>query len=122
MPGFQDRVDVIQWVTNWKAEGKERGGETAGFWFRQQGGPRETKRVGAGSTFCSHHHPPPHTESHLRSPARVRARLVPTPSQGGPSLVVQWLGLHTPNAGGLGSIPGQGTRPHMPQLNVHILN
>ena len=27
----------------------------------------------------------------------------------------QWLRLHTPNAGGSGSIPGQGTRSHMPQ-------
>ncbi|TEA28249.1 hypothetical protein DBR06_SOUSAS3310030 [Sousa chinensis] len=31
----------------------------------------------------------------------------------GTSLVVQWLRLHAPNAGGLGSIPGQGTRSHM---------
>ena len=31
-------------------------------------------------------------------------------------LVVQWLRLHVPNAGGLGSIPGQGTRSHVPQL------
>ena len=31
----------------------------------------------------------------------------------GTSLVVQWLRLHAPNAGGLGSIPGQGTRFHM---------
>ena len=31
----------------------------------------------------------------------------------GTSLVVQWLRLHTPNAGGPGSIPGQGTRSHM---------
>ena len=30
--------------------------------------------------------------------------------------MVPWLGLCTPNAGGLGSIPGQGTRPHMSQL------
>ena len=30
------------------------------------------------------------------------------------SLVVQWLGLHTPKSGGLSSIPGQGTRSHMP--------
>ena len=41
-------------------------------------------------------------------------------------LVVQWLRLHTPNAGGLGSIPGQGTRSHMPQLSpdtaIHIKN
>ena len=31
----------------------------------------------------------------------------------GTSLVVQWVRLHTPNAGGLGSIPGRGTRSHM---------
>ncbi|TEA38516.1 hypothetical protein DBR06_SOUSAS110424, partial [Sousa chinensis] len=36
------------------------------------------------------------------------------------SLVVQWLRLRTPNAGGLGSIPGHGTRSHMPQLRVHM--
>ncbi|TEA25426.1 hypothetical protein DBR06_SOUSAS11710014, partial [Sousa chinensis] len=35
------------------------------------------------------------------------------------SLVVQWLRLHAPKAGGQGSIPGQGTRSHMPQLRVH---
>ena len=29
------------------------------------------------------------------------------------SLVVQWVRLHAPNAGGLGSIPGQGTGCHM---------
>ena len=34
----------------------------------------------------------------------------------GTSLVDQWLRLRTLNAGGLGSIPGQGTRSHMPQL------
>ena len=34
----------------------------------------------------------------------------------GTSLVVQWLGLHAPNAGGPGSIPGQKTRSHRPQL------
>jgi len=38
----------------------------------------------------------------------------------GTSLVVQWLRLHTANAGGLGLIPGQGTRSHMLQLkNSH---
>ena len=31
----------------------------------------------------------------------------------GTSLVVQWLKLRAPNAGGLGSIPGQGTGSHM---------
>ena len=34
----------------------------------------------------------------------------------GTSLVVQWLRLQAPSAGCLGSIPGQGTRSHMPQL------
>ena len=33
----------------------------------------------------------------------------------GASLVVWWLRLHAPNAGGLGPIPGQGTRSHRPQ-------
>ena len=36
----------------------------------------------------------------------------------GTSLVVWWLGLCAPNAGGLGSIPGEGIRPHMPQLKI----
>ena len=31
----------------------------------------------------------------------------------GTLLVVQWLRLHTSNAGGAGLIPGQGTRSHM---------
>ena len=30
--------------------------------------------------------------------------------------MVQWLKLRAPNAGGPGLTPGQGTRPHMPQL------
>ena len=30
--------------------------------------------------------------------------------QTGNSLVVQWLGLHASTAGGMGSIPGQGTK------------
>ena len=34
------------------------------------------------------------------------------------SLVVQWLRLLTPSAGGLGAIPGQGTRSCMPQLKI----
>ena len=34
----------------------------------------------------------------------------------GTSLVVQWPRPHAPNAGGPGSIPGQGARSHMQQL------
>ena len=34
------------------------------------------------------------------------------------SLLAQGLRLHTPNAGGLGLIPGEGTRSHMLQLKV----
>ena len=36
----------------------------------------------------------------------------------GPSLVVQWLRLCAASTGGPGSIPGQGTRSHMPQLKI----
>ena len=42
-------------------------------------------------------------------------------ANGGASLVVQWLRLHAPSAGGLGSTPGQETRPHIPQLRVYML-
>ena len=35
-------------------------------------------------------------------------------------LVVQWLRLRTPDARGLGLIPGQGTRSHMLQLKGHM--
>ena len=38
----------------------------------------------------------------------------------GTSLVVQWLGLCASSVGGLGLIPGQGTRSHMPQLRLSI--
>jgi len=38
----------------------------------------------------------------------------------GTSLVAQWLRLYAPNAEeDPGSIPGQGSRSHMPQLSVH---
>ena len=39
----------------------------------------------------------------------------------GTSLVVQWLRLLAINAGGPRSIHDQGTRPHMPQPRVHML-
>ena len=37
----------------------------------------------------------------------------------GTFLVAQWLRLHVPSARGLGSIPHQRTRSHMPQIRVH---
>ena len=40
----------------------------------------------------------------------------------GTSLVVQWLRLHAPNAAGIGSIPGQGTRSRKPQLRAACHN
>ena len=42
----------------------------------------------------------------------------PYEREAGTSLVAQWLRLRAPNAGGLGSIPGQGTRAHVPQLKI----
>ena len=38
----------------------------------------------------------------------------------GISLVVLWLRVHAPNAGGQGSISGQGPRPHMLQLKLRM--
>ena len=46
----------------------------------------------------------------------------PQDPSSGTSLVVQWLRLWAPNAGGPGSIPGQGTRSHMPQWRLRILH
>ena len=39
----------------------------------------------------------------------------------GASLLAQWLRFHVPNAGGPSSIPGQGTRSHIRQVIVHML-
>ena len=44
---------------------------------------------------------------------------VSLPKYIGASLVVKWLRLHAPNAGGLDLIRGQGTRSYMLQLRVH---
>ena len=38
----------------------------------------------------------------------------------GTSLVVKWLRLRAPNAGGPGSIPGRGTRSHILELRVLV--
>ena len=34
--------------------------------------------------------------------------------------MTQWLSFHIVYAGGQGSVPGHGTRSHMPQLTVHM--
>ena len=53
------------------------------------------------------------------TPSRFSGKIYgPNLRSPGTSLVVQWLRLHTPNAGGQGSIPGQGTRSHMSQLKI----
>ena len=39
----------------------------------------------------------------------------------GSTLVVQWLRLHAPNAGGLGLIPGQRNRSCMLELSACVL-
>ena len=39
----------------------------------------------------------------------------------GTSLVVQWLRFQAPNAGGLGSVPGGGSRFLMKQLKILML-
>ena len=51
--------------------------------------------------------------------AKVRRKERHSNTRWGTSLVLQWLRLHTPKAGGLGSVPGLGTRSYMPQRRVH---
>ena len=43
---------------------------------------------------------------------------VKSSAKGLASLVVQWLRLHAPKAGGSGLTPDQGTRPHKPQPRI----
>ena len=61
-----------------------------------------------------------HTQLQIKAPPSIQIKAGEIPlrkkASGGTSLVVQWLRLCAPNAGGLGSIPGWGTRPCMPQL------
>ena len=54
-----------------------------------------------------------------RKPSTVinRSSYINTP---GTSLVVHWLRLRSPSAGGPGSIPGQGTRSRIPQLRARM--
>ena len=61
---------------------------------------------------CGEFHSPWH---HEESDMTERLRLLGAP------LIVQWLRLCAPNAEGLDSIPGQGSRSHMPQPSVHML-
>ena len=61
---------------------------------------------------------------HWEQPGRALGRELETEerfksSWDGTSLVVWWLRLRAPSAGGLGSIPSQGTIYHIPQLRVH---
>ena len=52
-------------------------------------------------------------------PRRPHLGLCPYKKHPGTSLVVQWRRLCAPNTGVLGSIPGQGTRSHLPQLRLY---
>ena len=49
-----------------------------------------------------------------------QAQIIMKKANIGTSLVVHWLKLHVPNAGGPGWILSQGTRYHMLQLRVSM--
>ena len=49
----------------------------------------------------------PHAVQYSKKKKLIKLKNLPR------DLVVQWLGLRTPNAEGPDSIPGQGTRSHM---------
>ena len=60
---------------------------------------------------------PKRMTSAFRNIRAAKAKMIST----GMSLVVQWLRLQAPNTGNLGSIPGQGTRSHVPKLRPEML-
>ena len=86
------------------------------WWISPQDSAEQTRlnlRAQLGSVFGTHYWEVPlgvmqHKDARCKEASRKGIR--------GSSLVAQWLRLHVPNAGGQGSIPGQGTRPYMPQL------
>ena len=54
--------------------------------------------------------------------AKSQTQLTRLHTHTGTSLVVQWLRIHDqPDAGDLGSVPGQGTRSRVPQLRICLL-
>ena len=55
----------------------------------------------------------------LHRPRAKRPRFFNLKASWGTSPAVQWLRLGAPNAGGPGSVLGQGTRSHMLQLSSH---
>ena len=65
--------------------------------------------------------PPPQSPCPLLCGAGASLKILMSPGIKrycfGTSLVARWLRLHAPNAGGLGSIPGQGIGSHMLQLS-----
>ena len=63
-------------------------------------------------------HPLPHVLAHVVY-SRLEGGIDYIKIQRGTSLVVQWVRLQAPKAGGLCSIPGRGTRSCMPQLRSH---
>ena len=60
-------------------------------------------------------------QKHWNTNLDLKSQYIQNRTDSETSLVVQWLRLHTPKAGGLGSILGRGTRYHMLQLRVRML-
>ena len=83
------------------------GAEGAARVTRQRGGRPRASACG-GIPWCEQSKLRTQT-AHLCAFAHIRS---------GTSLVVQWLRLRAPSAGGLGSIPRQGTRFRMVQLKT----
>ena len=86
-----------------------RRGQQDGAWSTQSNAhlPHENlsnPEPNSRATTCDESHLVPERKNRLFTEAPVQT-----------SLMVHWLGLHAPNAGGTGATPGQETRPRMPQ-------
>ena len=64
----------------------------------------------------------PHNHSRDTEMKVPRSQVAYRPARGRTSLVVQWLRLHAPNTGVLGSIPGQEARAHTWRQRYHMPN
>ena len=115
VPAMDEGGEVLNWLVG---EDKRVAGACGG----SGGGPHLGEREGY---FCVT--VPESLRFHLHVHPRVcvcvsvtvcvpMSFLCSKPSSLRTCLMIQWLRLHAPNAGGLGSIPGEGTRSHMKQL------
>ena len=113
--GFNPWVRMIPWSRKWQPipvflPGKSHGQRLVGC------SPWDCKESDMTEHTCTHGHLWGRLYMGVEWKWDIASKKHVTYHASGTSLVVQWLRLCAAKAGGLGSIPAQGTRSHMPQL------